>query len=134
VLIASQVSVPHSRRKCCIEANPAKIPPVWSVGRIVLVGDAAHGMPPFLAQGANQGFEDALIVTTLITKIAQENNWDNLEAIAKAFEKYEHLRRPLIAYVQEATLKRSPHSSDKELQEFNQQVYRRNFDQIIEAL
>lgn len=117
-----------------IEANPGTIPPAWSLGRIVLVGDAAHGMPPFMAQGANQGLEDALVVTTLITKIAEENNWDNLQAIAKAFEKYEHLRRPLIAYVQEATLQRSPHSSDKEWQKFNQQLYRRNFDQIIEAL
>ncbi|WP_375468789.1 FAD-dependent oxidoreductase [uncultured Nostoc sp.] len=116
------------------EANPAKIPPAWSVGRIVLVGDAAHGMPPFMAQGANQGFEDALVVTTLIAKIAEENNWDNLQAIAKAFDKYECLRRPLMAYVQKATLKRSPHSSDKEWQEFNQQMYRRNFNQIIEAL
>ncbi|MBC1221967.1 FAD-dependent monooxygenase [Nostoc sp. UCD121] len=116
------------------EANPAKIPPAWSVGRIVLVGDAAHGMPPFMAQGANQGLEDALIVTTLIAKIAEENNWDNLQAIAKAFEKYEHLRRPLMAYVQEATLKRSPHSSDKEWEDYSQQMYCRNFDQVIEAL
>ncbi|MEH2319799.1 FAD-dependent oxidoreductase [Nostoc sp.] len=116
------------------EADPAKIPPAWSVGRIVLVGDAAHGMPPFMAQGANQGFEDALVVTTLIAKIAEENNWDDPQAIAKAFEKYECLRRPLMAYVQQATLKRSPYSSDKELQEYTQQLYRRNFDQIIEAL
>ncbi|MEH2194670.1 MAG: NAD(P)/FAD-dependent oxidoreductase [Nostoc sp.] len=117
-----------------IEANPATIPPAWSVGRIVLVGDAAHGMPPFMAQGANQGLEDALIVTTLIAKIAEKNNWNDLQAIAKAFDKYEHLRRPLIAYVQKATLQRSPYSSDKEWQEYSQQVYRRNFDQIIEAL
>ncbi|MEH2434289.1 MAG: NAD(P)/FAD-dependent oxidoreductase [Nostoc sp.] len=116
------------------EANPAKIPPAWSVGRIVLVGDAAHGMPPFMAQGANQGLEDALIVTTLIAKIAEENNWDDLQAIAKAFEKYECLRRPLMVYVQQATLTRSPHSSDKEWQEYSQQLYRRNFDQVIEAL
>ncbi|MBN4004103.1 FAD-dependent monooxygenase [Nostoc sp. LPT] len=116
------------------EADPAKIPPAWSVGRIVLVGDAAHGMPPFMSQGANQGFEDALVVTTLIAKIAEENNWDDLQAIAKAFEKYECLRRPLIAYVQQATLKRSPYSSDKEWQEYGQQVYCRNFEQIIEAL
>ncbi|MFN6463494.1 MAG: NAD(P)/FAD-dependent oxidoreductase [Nostoc sp. DedVER02] len=117
-----------------IEANPSTNPPAWSLGRIVLVGDAAHGMPPFMAQGANQGLEDALVVTTLIAKIAEENNWDNLQTIAKAFEKYEHLRRPLIAYVQEATLQRSPHSSDKEWQKFTQQMYHRNFDQIIEAL
>ena len=116
------------------EADPAKIPPAWSVGRIVLVGDAAHGMPPFMAQGANQGFEDALVVTTLISKIAQENNWDNPQAIAKAFEKYECLRRPLIAYVQQATLKRSPYSSDKKWQEYAQQVYPRNFEQLIEGL
>jgi 2-polyprenyl-6-methoxyphenol hydroxylase-like FAD-dependent oxidoreductase len=117
-----------------LQANSAKIPPAWSVGRIVLVGDAAHGMPPFMAQGANQGLEDALIVTTLITKIAEENNWNDLQAIAKAFEKYEHLRRPLIAYVQEATLQRSPHSSDKEWNDYSQQMYCRNFDQVIEAL
>ncbi|MBG1242273.1 FAD-dependent oxidoreductase [Nostoc sp. NZL] len=116
------------------EANPAKIPPAWSVGRIVLVGDAAHGMPPFMAQGANQGLEDALIVTTLIAKIAEENNWNDLQAIAKAFEKYEYLRRPLMSYVQKATLKRSPHSSDKEWEDYSQQIYRRDFDQVIEAL
>jgi 2-polyprenyl-6-methoxyphenol hydroxylase-like FAD-dependent oxidoreductase len=117
-----------------IEEDPAKIPPPWSVGRIVLVGDAAHGMPPFIGQGANQGFEDALVVTTLITKIAEENNWDDPQAIAKAFEKYECLRRPLMVYVQQATLKRSPHLSDKESQEYAQQVYRRNLEQVIEAL
>ncbi|MEH2135263.1 FAD-dependent oxidoreductase, partial [Nostoc sp.] len=131
ILDSLQVSDPTDLN---IEANPGTIPPAWSLGRIVLVGDAAHGMPPFMAQGANQGLEDALVVTTLIAKIAEENNWDNLRAIAKAFEKYEHLRRPLIAYVQEATLQRSPHSSDKKWQEFNQQLYRRNFNQIIEAL
>ncbi|MEH2314206.1 MAG: FAD-dependent monooxygenase [Nostoc sp.] len=116
------------------EADPAKIPPAWSVGRIVLVGDAAHGMPPFMAQGANQGFEDALVVTTLIAKIAEENNWDDPQAIAKAFDKYECLRHPLMAYVQQATLKLSPYSSDKVWQEYAQQVYRRNFDQLIEGL
>ncbi|MEH1939652.1 MAG: NAD(P)/FAD-dependent oxidoreductase [Nostoc sp.] len=116
------------------EGDSAKIPPAWSVGRIVLVGDAAHGMPPFMAQGANQGFEDALAVAALIAKIAEENNWDDLQAIAKAFEKYEYLRRPLIAYVQQATLERSPYSSDKQWQEYNQQLYCRNFAQFIEAL
>ncbi len=109
-------------------------PPAWSAGRVVLVGDAAHGMPPFMAQGANQGLEDALFIATLISKIAEDDNWDDTQVIAKAFEKYERLRRPLMAYVQQATLKRFPYSSDKEWQEYNQQVYSRNFDQIIEAL
>jgi salicylate hydroxylase len=31
----------------------------WGRGRVVLLGDAAHPMPPFLAQGAAQAIEDA---------------------------------------------------------------------------
>ncbi|AVZ29936.1 FAD-dependent oxidoreductase [Nodularia spumigena] len=116
--------------------------PTWSRGRVVLVGDAAHGMPPFMAQGVNQGFEDALAVTTLIAHIAETNKWDNgeamgyapPEAIATAFEKYENLRRPMMKYIQHATLTRFPHSSDEAWNNYGQQVYQRNFDEIIAAL
>jgi 2-polyprenyl-6-methoxyphenol hydroxylase-like FAD-dependent oxidoreductase len=106
----------------------------WSDRRVVLVGDAAHGMPPFMAQGANQGLEDALTVVTLIAKIAQENHWDNTQALAQAFEKYEQLRRPLMVHIQQATLKPMSYRSEQERQEYNQQVYCRNFEQVIEAL
>ncbi|OUL37397.1 FAD-binding monooxygenase [Nostoc sp. T09] len=106
----------------------------WSAGRVILVGDAAHGMPPFMAQGANQGFEDAMVVTTLITNIAKQNNWDNKQAIASAFEKYEHLRRPFMEYIQQATLTQFPNLSNQAWQEYSQKVYTRNFDQIIAGL
>ncbi len=108
--------------------------PAWSMGRVVLVGDAAHGMPPFIAQGANQGLEDALAVATLIGKIAGDNKWDDTQAIAQAFEKYEQFRRPFMVRIQQATLKRVSYRAEKERQEYNQQVYCRNFDQVIEAL
>ncbi|WP_414550531.1 FAD-dependent oxidoreductase [Anabaena sp. CCY 0017] len=122
--------------------SESKSQPTWSRGRVVLVGDAAHGMPPFMAQGVNQGFEDALAVTTLITQIAETNKWDNgeamgyapPEAIATAFEKYENLRRPMMKYIQEATLTRFPHSSDEAWHNYGEQVYHRNFDEIIAAL
>jgi FAD-dependent urate hydroxylase len=35
------------------------VPPVWGTGRMTVIGDAAHSMPPTRAQGANQALEDA---------------------------------------------------------------------------
>jgi 2-polyprenyl-6-methoxyphenol hydroxylase-like FAD-dependent oxidoreductase len=113
--------------------SDTNIQPTWSAGRVVLAGDAAHGMPPFMAQGANQGLEDALVVATLIAKIAKDNHWDNRQAIDTAFQKYESLRRPLMAYVQQATLKRLPYSSDVDWQNYSQTLYKRNFSQILET-
>ncbi|MGF1490327.1 MAG: FAD-dependent oxidoreductase [Prochloraceae cyanobacterium] len=99
------------------------IEPTWNRGRVVLVGDAAHGMPPFMAQGANQGLEDAAVITDLISNF---NNWENTEAIERAFLSYEKLRRPLINLVQETTIKQYISLSKQELQQYSQQVYGRN--------
>ena len=115
------------------EGHSVETQPAWSAGRVVLVGDAAHGMPPFQAQGANQGLEDALAVVTLIADIRDKHHWDDLQAIEKAFEKYERLRRPFMIGIQKATLERFQRSQ-KEWEEYNQQVYRRNFDQVLGAL
>jgi len=35
---------------------------VWSAGRVALLGDACHAMPPFLAQGAAMALEDAVVL------------------------------------------------------------------------
>ncbi|MEC4814395.1 MAG: FAD-dependent monooxygenase, partial [Scytonema sp. PMC 1069.18] len=131
--ISEAIQLPRTAVDKC-SSYPVDIQPAWSAGRVILVGDAAHGMPPFMAQGANQGLEDALVVATLIANIAKNNNWDDKQAIAQAFEKYEYLRRPFMVRVQQATLKQTLSNSQKEQQEYSQQIYSRNLDQIIEAL
>ena len=100
----------------------------------MLVGDAAHGMPPLAAQGANQGLEDAAVITTLIDNLAKNNSWNDLEAITKAFLKYENLRRPILVRVQEATLSPFSALSNEVRQTYNQEIYNRNLEEIMSAL
>ncbi|GER23308.1 salicylate hydroxylase [Zafaria cholistanensis] len=44
----------------------------WTHGRITLLGDAAHPMFPFFAQGAAQAIEDAAVFAGCLTKHADE--------------------------------------------------------------
>lgn len=64
--------------------------PRWHSGNIGIVGDAAHAMVPFQAQGAAMGIEDASALAPLL--IAETS----AEA---AFQKYEKLRQPRVARV-----------------------------------
>jgi salicylate hydroxylase len=67
----------------------------WSAGRTVLLGDAAHPVLPFLAQGAVLALEDA---TTLAACVARHNN-----DIAMALRSYEQTRRPRARRVAQAS-------------------------------
>ncbi|MGW6454617.1 FAD-dependent monooxygenase [Streptomyces sp. NPDC055078] len=40
--------------------------PRWSVGRATLLGDAAHPMMPFMAQGAGMAIEDAVVLACAV--------------------------------------------------------------------
>lgn len=57
----------------------------WGVGRVTLVGDAAHGVLPYLAQGAAMALEDAASLGHLLSE-----NRDLYEV----FRSYETLRQP----------------------------------------
>lgn len=117
------------------EDDSANIKPPWHAGRVVLVGDAAHGMPPFAAQGVNQGLEDALTIVELISKLAVSDKLNDENAIHEAFDKYESIRRPLIEYVQKVTMTGLSYSSNqKELDKYNQQIFARDFEQVVEDL
>lgn len=39
-------------------------------GRVVLIGDAAHGMPPYMAQGSSLALEDAEVLAALLPQTA----------------------------------------------------------------
>ncbi|WP_283139629.1 FAD-dependent oxidoreductase [Rhizohabitans arisaemae] len=45
-----------------------RVPYLWGRGRGTLLGDAAHTMPPSLAQGANQALEDAWVLASLLPR------------------------------------------------------------------
>ena len=106
-------------------ANISHDQPIWSKERLVLTGDAAHGMPPFAAQGANQGLEDAAIIGTAIANIIHHNALDNQAIITRQFSKYEQLRRPLIAEVQEATMHNHSWSQEK-WEKYGDTIYSRD--------
>jgi salicylate hydroxylase len=57
----------------------------WSSGRVVLLGDAAHPMLPFLGQGAANAIEDAMILTRCLKSEATPE---------QAFALYQRTRAP----------------------------------------
>lgn len=67
----------------------------WSRGRQTLVGDAAHPMLPFLAQGASQAIEDADALAHAIAEAKDD--------VPAAFRLYEDRRRPAARRVQAAS-------------------------------
>jgi salicylate hydroxylase len=69
---------------------------VWNAGAIALLGDAAHAMLPFAAQGAGMAIEDAAV----LAKCLGETAGDNVAAIAPALERYARMRRPRVGRVQ----------------------------------
>ncbi len=67
--------------------------PLWTKGRLSLLGDAAHAMLPHLGQGANQSIEDGMALATILAQCDSANAPTALLA-------YENLRRDRVAQVQ----------------------------------
>ncbi|CAE7930696.1 andE, partial [Symbiodinium sp. KB8] len=52
----------------------------WHRGRVVLLGDSAHAMPPFLGQGANQAIQDAVCLARWLRRVGFADGPGSLEA------------------------------------------------------
>ncbi|MEM6897187.1 MAG: FAD-dependent monooxygenase [Pseudomonadota bacterium] len=66
------------------------LPPRWSSGNVVLLGDAAHAMLPYLAQGACMAFEDAYELARC---------WEAFDHTDESLGTYERRRAPRVAKV-----------------------------------
>jgi len=76
-------------RWCLTEVDPGG---AWSDGRIALIGDAAHAMVPFLAQGAAMAIEDADVLATELASAP----------VGEALQRYQAQRRPRVSRVWKA--------------------------------
>ena len=73
------------------------VPPAWTAGRVVLVGDAAHASSPNMAQGAAMAVEDALVLADALAKTSP---------LEQALAEYVRRRSSRVAWVQEQTHRR----------------------------
>jgi 6-hydroxynicotinate 3-monooxygenase len=64
----------------------------WGEGRMVLLGDAAHPMTQYMAQGAASAMEDAAVLARCIAAAPDD--------LASAFRRYEAVRRRRTARIQ----------------------------------
>lgn len=68
----------------------------WTDGAVGLLGDAAHAMLPFAAQGAGMAIEDAAV----LAKVFGDVRPDDAVSVAAALKLYARQRRPRVALMQ----------------------------------
>ena len=69
----------------------------WAKGNVTLLGDAAHPMVPFMAQGACMAIEDAVVLARALSGVGKDGR-------AWALQRYEEERKPRTARIQESSL------------------------------
>jgi salicylate hydroxylase len=70
--------------------------PAWAQGRMALLGDAAHPMLPFMAQGAGMAIEDAVVLSRHLDGVGMSNIAD----ISAALQAYQTARIQRASQVQ----------------------------------
>jgi salicylate hydroxylase len=91
----------------------------WTFGRVTLLGDAAHAMEPFQAQGAAQAIEDAYVLAGCLEGIDPAD-------VGAAFVRYERVRTSRAGELQASSsaAARSFYLDDGEEQRARDESYR----------
>jgi len=82
-------ATPRVLRQALYDREPL---PDWRIGRVALLGDAAHPMLPFYAQGAAQSIEDAAVIAGCLAQAQRDP--------PAALARYVRLRQPRTAWMQ----------------------------------
>ncbi|SFU21128.1 FAD-dependent monooxygenase [Sedimentitalea nanhaiensis] len=69
----------------------------WARGRVTILGDAAHPMVPFMAQGACMAIEDAVVLARSLEGVGPDG-------VEEALQRYENARKGRTAEVQKNSL------------------------------
>lgn len=92
--------------------------PRWTSGRVALLGDAAHPVLPFLAQGAAQAIEDAAVLGAMLSPeqpvepclaayaAARRSRANRVQAASRRQGRINHLSGPM-AFLRDLTLQKS---------------------------
>ena len=88
--IRNLIAIPETWLKWALCSVDAKGP--WTHGHVALLGDAAHAMLPYIAQGAAMAIEDAAILARHLGA-----DTDNIPAALRSFERQ---RRSRVAHIQ----------------------------------
>jgi len=68
----------------------------WTRGRVLLIGDAAHAIPPSSGQGASQALEDAQQLAVLVKAALLAGGLQSTAGISAVFTELQRLRKPRV--------------------------------------
>ena len=103
----------------------------WGRGAVLLVGDAAHGMSPNMAEGAALAFEDALVLTACLRDAA---------TVSDAVAGFVARRSPRTGWVRTQTHRRDrtrnlpPVLRNLTLRVLGRQIFRSNYRPLLEPI
>jgi 6-hydroxynicotinate 3-monooxygenase len=81
---------PSVHKRTLVDREPLER---WGDGKVVLLGDAAHPMTPYMAQGAAMAIEDAAILSRCLDGVDRDG-------VAEAFGRYEATRKERTSRIQ----------------------------------